>query len=94
MTADHSADYLINLVRELCRLPAETEWLEFKHNNADPQEIGEYVRERFGMTQAQTPVVSRLIREAVDAGAIVPQDAEAAPKLMRYVPAWAKGTTL
>ena len=43
MTADHSADYLINLVRELCRLPAETEWLEFKHNNADPQEIGEYV---------------------------------------------------
>ena len=52
------------------------------------------LRERFGMTQAQTPVVSRLIREAVDAGAIVPQDAEAAPKLMRYVPAWAKGTTL
>jgi predicted HTH transcriptional regulator len=24
-------------------LPRETEWVEFKHNNADPQEIGEYI---------------------------------------------------
>lgn len=23
--------------------PAETEWLEFKHNNADPEAIGEYL---------------------------------------------------
>ena len=28
---------------ELLRLPAETEWVEFKHNNDNPQEIGEYV---------------------------------------------------
>jgi ATP-dependent DNA helicase RecG len=28
---------------ELLRLPAETEWVEFKHNNANPQEIGEYL---------------------------------------------------
>jgi ATP-dependent DNA helicase RecG len=28
---------------ELLRLPAETEWVEFKHNNENPQEIGEYV---------------------------------------------------
>ncbi|MBY0503980.1 MAG: putative DNA binding domain-containing protein [Bryobacteraceae bacterium] len=28
---------------ELLRLPAETEWFEFKHNNDNPQEIGEYV---------------------------------------------------
>jgi ATP-dependent DNA helicase RecG len=27
----------------LLALPAETEWLEFKHNNADPEEIGEYL---------------------------------------------------
>lgn len=25
----------------LLALPAETEWVEFKHNNSNPQEIGE-----------------------------------------------------
>jgi hypothetical protein len=43
MSTDHSAAYLTGLVRELCSLPRETEWLEFKVNNADPQEIGEYL---------------------------------------------------
>src|SRR5713226_8504410 len=28
---------------ELLALPTETEWVEFKHNNEDPQEIGEYL---------------------------------------------------
>ena len=28
---------------ELLALPAETEWVEFKHNKAEPQEIGEYL---------------------------------------------------
>ena len=28
---------------ELLRLPAETEWVEFKRNNENPQEIGEYI---------------------------------------------------
>lgn len=35
--------YWASLVHELRALPAETGWLEFKHNNADPQEIGEYI---------------------------------------------------
>lgn len=43
MTADRTPEYLIGLIRELCRLPRETEWAEFKHSNADPQEIGEYI---------------------------------------------------
>lgn len=43
MTTDRSLDYLAGLVRELCKLPRETEWVEFKQNNADPQEIGEYL---------------------------------------------------
>ena len=43
MTTDRSADYLAGLVRELCKLPHETEWLEFKADNADPQEMGEYL---------------------------------------------------
>ena len=28
---------------ELLRLPAETEWVEFKHSNDNPQKIGEYI---------------------------------------------------
>lgn len=43
MTINRPEDYLISLVHELCKLPGETEWLEFKHNNDDPEEIGEYL---------------------------------------------------
>lgn len=35
--------YLQSLVRELVALPSETGWVELKHNNGDPQEIGEYI---------------------------------------------------
>ena len=35
--------YLLNIIRELISLPDETEWVEFKHNFADPQGIGEYL---------------------------------------------------
>lgn len=38
-----SVEYLNSLVLELVKLPDETEWLEFKHNNDDPQMIGEYI---------------------------------------------------
>ena len=41
--ASNANDYLQRLVRELVKLPTETEWVEFKRNNADPQEIAEYV---------------------------------------------------
>lgn len=37
-----TSDLLFKL-DELLRLPAETEWVEFKHNNDNPQEIGEYL---------------------------------------------------
>jgi len=43
MITDRSAEYLISLVHELRRLPVETEWVEFKHNNDRPDEIGEYL---------------------------------------------------
>ena len=29
------------LVKELCKLPKETGWVEFKHNNCEPKMIGE-----------------------------------------------------
>ncbi len=38
-----SLEYLQRLLLEICCLPKETEWVEFKHNNGDPDEIGEYV---------------------------------------------------
>lgn len=47
------------------------------------------VRERFGIEPQNTATASRLIREAIEAGQILPYDRNAAPKLMRYVPFWA-----
>ena len=29
------------LITELCKLPNETEWVEFKHNNYNPKMIGQ-----------------------------------------------------
>lgn len=43
MTRDRPADYLASLVRELCALPKETEWVEFKVDDAEPRGIGEYI---------------------------------------------------
>lgn len=39
----HSRDQLAHLVPQLSALPVETEWVEFKENNSDPQMIGERV---------------------------------------------------
>ena len=43
MTPSRSPHYLIDLVRELCALPHETEWVEFKGNYKRPDLIGEYI---------------------------------------------------
>jgi ATP-dependent DNA helicase RecG len=43
VSGDRSTDYLVSLLRELCKLPRETEWLEFKVNDAEPTAIGEYL---------------------------------------------------
>lgn len=43
MTVDRSSEYLLSLLHELRKLPKETEWVEFKHNNDNPEEIGEYL---------------------------------------------------
>ena len=43
MKSDRSTDYLVSLVRELCALPRETEWVEFKMNDAEPQAMGEHI---------------------------------------------------
>ncbi|NOT57670.1 MAG: transcriptional regulator [Deltaproteobacteria bacterium] len=43
MSIDRTQDYLVGLVAELRKLPTETEWVEFKENNDNPQEVGEYL---------------------------------------------------
>ncbi len=43
MTRARSTASLTGLVRELLKQPKESEWVEFKHNNDDAQEIGEYI---------------------------------------------------
>lgn len=43
MSSERPADYLVSLVHELCALPRETEWVEFKVNDTEPQEIGELI---------------------------------------------------
>ncbi|MDQ6967881.1 MAG: ATP-binding protein [Mariprofundaceae bacterium] len=43
MTVERTLEYLHSLLRELLKLSKETEWVEFKHNNEDPQAIGEYI---------------------------------------------------
>ena len=43
MSSERPADYLVSLVHELCALPRETEWVEFKVNDAEPQAIGELI---------------------------------------------------
>ena len=34
---------LASLLQDFLSLPKETEWVEFKHNNFDPSEVGEYL---------------------------------------------------
>lgn len=47
------------------------------------------LRVRLGLSDRQVPQTSRLIRDAVDAGLVVPFDPNAGPRAMRYVPSWA-----
>ena len=43
MHNEPSPEHLESLLRELQSLPKETEWVEFKQNKADPEDIGEYI---------------------------------------------------
>ena len=43
MTTPQPVEPLWDLVQELCKLPRETDWVEFKVNRHKPREIGEYV---------------------------------------------------
>jgi len=40
---NRSPEYIIDLINKLRQQRTETEWLEFKVNNGNPDEIGEYI---------------------------------------------------
>ncbi|MDA8153773.1 MAG: putative DNA binding domain-containing protein [Acidithiobacillus sp.] len=43
MSLRRQDDDMFGILAELRKLPRETEWVEFKHNRADPEDIGEYL---------------------------------------------------
>lgn len=43
MINNPNSEYHQGLIHELINLPKETEWVEFKLNNCNPEEIGEYI---------------------------------------------------
>ena len=43
MSTTPTPEYLSGLLAELRKLPTETGWAEFKENNSNPEEIGEYL---------------------------------------------------
>lgn len=85
MTGERTATYVQGLVRELCKLPTETEWVEFKVDNSHPQEIGEYIS---ALANAAA-LAGKFIKDAIRAGVIVPFDPDASRQQMKYVPWWA-----
>jgi hypothetical protein len=46
-------------------------------------------RDRLGVDQKNYATVSRIIREAVDAGLVRPVDPNTSKRYMKYVPFWA-----
>ena len=47
------------------------------------------LRERFGVDGKNKAIVSRIIKDTIEAGYIKLSDESAAPKMRRYVPYWA-----
>lgn len=78
-------EYYISLIDRLRQLPVETEWLEYKMNNYEPELIGEYIS---ALSNSAT-IISRIIKDTINAGFIKLSDENAAPKLRRYIPYWA-----
>ena len=93
------------LVKELCKLPKETGWVEFKHNNDDKiwscylhaclmyiqgdALTNTSLRDRFGLKDTSAGSISRLIKETVDKNRIKAIDPTTAKRYMRYIPIWA-----
>ena len=75
MSTDKPQEYLVGLVNELRKLPAETGWVEFKENAANPEDIGEYL--------------SALSNSAALNGKANAYDPGQGKKYAKYLPFWA-----
>lgn len=76
MIPARNPEYLTGMVRELRRLPSETEW------NAS-------IRERFGIVKKNASQASRVLKESVDSGSVIIRDPEVGAKSRTYLPYWA-----
>jgi hypothetical protein len=47
------------------------------------------LRDRFGVEEKNKDIVSRIIKDTVDAGLLKFSDENASPKMRRYIPCWA-----
>ena len=61
MSIDRSESELRGILVELRKLPCDTEWAEFKHNNADPHLVGEYLSALANSAALNGKVVAWLI---------------------------------
>jgi len=59
-----------------------------KYVNREPMN-NTSLRERLGVDEKNSAMISRIIKQAVDVGVIRPYDPGAGTKAMRYVPFWA-----
>jgi predicted HTH transcriptional regulator len=81
LTAMDKADRLLAVYLHACLRYVQREYL-----------TNSSIRQRFGIDPKNSAFASRMIRDAVESGLILPHDPDAAPKLMRYIPFWARPT--
>ena len=58
---------LAGLLEELGQLPHETEWVEFKRNKSDPEEIGEYISALANSAALKGKTNAYMVRGVTDA---------------------------
>ncbi|MFM6130658.1 MAG: helix-turn-helix domain-containing protein, partial [Sphaerospermopsis kisseleviana] len=68
MSTERPIDFLVSLVHELCALPKETEWVEFKESNANPEELGEYISALANAAALQGKAFAYIVWGVRDAG--------------------------
>ena len=81
MTTDRTEEYLHGLLRALCALLGETEWVEFKSNKVNPQEIGEYISALSNSAALCGKTNAYLVWGVAD-------ETHEIARSMRYVPFW------
>ena len=47
------------------------------------------LRQRFGLDEKGISIVSRIIRDSIEAGKVKAQEPDTAPRYMKYIPYWA-----